>query len=189
MMEGKPDEVTYHTRRGESMLEILVAGAMLGGTLWYAWRMKDQGPVKTVEITQPDGTVINVPLLPANEPTPAEEFHGTADEPGPGNVSVKNQYAQETFAGVKESEAPYYGGQTTSNREEEARIPYYQATEAVRTEERTKGSITITTTTTPVVSSIKTPPTLQPSVSATQTSYTTGAVSSAEARNAQRDRG
>jgi hypothetical protein len=186
LKEGRPDEVTYHARRSESLLELIAAGAMLGGTLWYAWRNKDKGPVKTVEITQPDGSVINIPLLPEG-PTPMEEYHGTADEPGPGNPDVKVRTAIER--GYVEADYQAKADAMVAAYEEPKRVEYYQATRAATIEERTKGAITITTTTTPIASTIKLPPTLQPSVSAAQTDYTTGAVSSAEARNAQRDRG
>lgn len=69
MKEGKPDEVTWHARTAPRLIEFLAAGVFLWGTVAYAMRTpaKAEKP-KTVEITMPDGSVIEQPLIP-------EDYH------------------------------------------------------------------------------------------------------------------
>ncbi len=67
--EGKPDEVTWHSRTIPQLLEFAAAGVFLGGTVLYALRgaqEKKEKETSTVDITLPDGSVITQPLIPAD---------------------------------------------------------------------------------------------------------------------------
>jgi hypothetical protein len=66
--EGKPDELTWHVNAIPRLIIAIAEGALVGGFLYWAWNQgaSTRPKAKTVQITMPDGTVKDVPLIAAD---------------------------------------------------------------------------------------------------------------------------